>query len=70
MFRGLQGGALLTCDAMHYWTDSKIRLHAFRCLPGMSLLLYGEPGVEEASSVLSMKEPKREPEGIQRYELL
>ncbi len=38
VFRGLKGGGWLGRGAMHHWTDSKIRVHAFYSMLGMSLL--------------------------------
>jgi transposase len=38
VFRGLKGGDWLPWGPMHHWTDSKIRIHAFYCLLGISLL--------------------------------
>jgi transposase len=38
VFRGLKDGDWLGWGPMHHWTDSKIRVHAFYCLLGMSLL--------------------------------
>ncbi len=38
VFRGLKDGAWLGWGPMYHWTDSKIRVHAFYCLLGLSLL--------------------------------
>jgi transposase len=38
VFRGLKGGDWLHWGPMYHWTDSKIRIHAFYCLLGISLL--------------------------------
>jgi hypothetical protein len=40
VFRGLKEGDWLHRGPMHHWTDSKIRVHAFYCLLGISLLEY------------------------------
>lgn len=40
VFRGLKEGDWLNWGPMHHWTDSKIRVHAFYCLLGISLLRY------------------------------
>jgi transposase len=38
VFRGLKEGDWLGWGPMHHWTDSKIRIHAFYCMLGVSLL--------------------------------
>src|SRR5712691_5681281 len=38
VLRGLKDGAWLGWGPMYHWTDSKIRVHAFYCLLGLSLL--------------------------------
>jgi len=38
VFRGLKDGDWLGWGPMHHWTDSKIRIHAFYCVLGVSLL--------------------------------
>ncbi len=40
VFRGLKDGEWLGWGPMHHWTDSKIRVHAFYCMLGVSLLQY------------------------------
>jgi transposase len=40
VFRGLKDGEWLGWSPMHHWTDSKIRVHAFYCMLGLSLLQY------------------------------
>jgi transposase len=40
VFRGLKDGDWLGWGPMHHWTDSKIRIHAFYCMLGISLLKY------------------------------
>ena len=40
VFRGLKEGDWLNWQPMYHWTDSKIRVHAFYCLLGLSLLHY------------------------------
>jgi hypothetical protein len=36
VFRGPKAGDWLGCEAMHHWTDRKIRIHAFYCMLGIS----------------------------------
>jgi transposase len=38
VFRGLKDGDWLGWGPMCHWTDSKIRVHAFYCMLGISLL--------------------------------
>jgi hypothetical protein len=38
VFRGLKDGDWLGWGPMHHWTDRKIRIHAFYCMLGISLL--------------------------------
>jgi transposase len=40
VFRGLKDGDWLGWGPMYHWTDSKIRVHAFYCMLGISLLQY------------------------------
>jgi len=40
VFRGLKEDDWLNWQPLHHWTDSKIRVHAFYCLLGLSLLHY------------------------------
>jgi transposase len=40
VFRGLKDGDWLGWDTMHHWIDRKIRIHAFYCMLGISLLHY------------------------------
>ena len=40
VFRGLKDGDWLGWGPMYHWTDSKIRMHAFYCMLGISLLQY------------------------------
>jgi transposase len=40
VFRGLKDGEWLAWGPMHHWTDRKIRIHAFYCMLGISLLPY------------------------------
>ena len=40
VFRGLKDGEWLGWGPMHHWTDSKIHVHAFYYMLGISLLQY------------------------------
>ena len=70
VFRGMKQGGWVGWGPMHHWTDSKIRVHAFYCLLGLSLLQYVRHQAEEAWPGLSVEELKRQLEGIQQIELL
>ena len=70
VFQGLKGGEWVGWGPMYHWTDSKIRVHAFYCLLGVSLLLSAQRRAERAWPGLTMEQLKRELEGIQQYELL
>ena len=70
VFRGLKGGDWLGWGPMYHWTDSKIRVHAFYCMLGISLLQYIH---RKASSVwpgLSLEELTDELTQIQQFALL
>lgn len=40
VFRGLKGGGLVGWSPAYHWTDSKLKVHAFYCMLGVSLLQY------------------------------
>ena len=70
VFRGLKGGDWLGWGPLHHWTDSKIRVHAFYCLLGVSLL---QSLLRQARAVwptLTMEGLKHELGQIQRIDLL
>ncbi len=70
VFRGLKGGGWLGWGAMHHWTDSKIRVHAFYCMLGVSLLQEASKRAERAWPGLTAEGLKRELGQIQQFELL
>ena len=70
VFRGLKGGNWLGWGPMHHWTDDKIRVHAFSCLLGVSLLQHVRQRAAQAWPGLSMEELKQQLGGIQQVELL
>jgi hypothetical protein len=45
--RGLKDGDWLGWGPMHHWTDQKIRVHAFYCMLGISLLQYVSVAVKK-----------------------
>jgi transposase len=56
VFRGLKDGDWLGWGPMYHWTDSKIRVHAFYCLLGTSLLKYIHRQSQTAWPGLSMEQ--------------
>ncbi len=70
VFRGLNGGDWLGCGPPHHWTDSKIRVHAFYCLLGVSLMQYLYQQAQAAWPLLTMEGLKHELGQIQRIDLL
>src|SRR5215471_7405261 len=70
VFRGLKDGDWLGWGPMYHWTDSKIRVHAFYCLLGISLLKYIHQRAESAWPGLSMEQLLEELKQIQHFVLL
>jgi len=55
---------------MHHWTDSKIRVHAFYCMLGISLLKYLQREAQAAWPGLSVDQRLEELREIQQVVLL
>jgi transposase len=70
VFRGLKDGNWLGWGPMYHWTDQKIRVHAFYCMLGISLLQYVRRQAVEAWPGLSTEELMEQLRQIQRYTLL
>jgi transposase len=70
VFRGLKDGQWLGWGPMHHWTDSKIRVHAFYCMLGISLLQYLHKRAEPVWPGLSMERLLEELGQIQQFALL
>ncbi len=70
VFRGLQGGDWLGWGPLHHWTDRKIRVHAFYCLLGVSLLQCLHRKARAVWPTLTMEGLKHELGQIQRIDLL
>jgi transposase len=70
VFRGLKDGEWLAWGPMHHWTDRKIRIHAFYCMLGISLLQYVHRQAKAAWSDLSMEQLIEELQQIQQFILL
>jgi len=70
VFRGLKDGDWLGWGPMYHWTDSKIRVHAFYCMLGISLLQYIHKRAQAAWAGLSMEQLLEELRQIQQFTLL
>ncbi len=70
VFRGLKDGEWLGWDPMYHWTDRKIRIHAFYCMLGISLLQYVHQQAKAAWADLSVEQLLEELEQIQQFVLL
>ena len=70
VFRGLKDGQWLGWGPMHHWTDSKIRVHAFYCMLGISLLQYVHRQAQAAWAGISMEKLLEELRQIQQFVLL
>src|SRR5881296_839310 len=70
VFRGLKDGDWLGWGPMYHWTDSKIRVHAFYCMLGISLLKYIHRQSQAAWPGLSMEQMLEELRQIQQFLLL
>jgi transposase len=70
VFRGLKDGDWLGWGPMYHWTDSKIRVHAFYCMLGISLLQYIHRNAQAAWPGISMEQLLEELRQIQQFALL
>jgi transposase len=70
VFRGLKDGDWRGWGPMHYWTDRKIRIHAFYCMLGISLLQYVHKQAQNAWPDLSIERLLEELEQIKQFALL
>ena len=70
VFRGLKDGDWLGWGPMYHWTDSKIRVHAFYCMLGISLLQFIHKKAPAAWAGLSMEQLLEELRQIQQFVLL
>src|SRR5438309_8605502 len=70
VLRGLKQGDWLGWDPMYHWTDRKIRIHAFYCLLGISLLQFVHKQAQAAWADLSMEQLIEELQRIQQFVLL
>jgi transposase len=70
VFRGLKDGQWLGWGPMYHWTDSKIRVHAFYCMLGISLLQYVHRQSQTAWPDLSVEQLLDQLSQIQQFTLL
>jgi transposase len=70
VFRGLKDGDWLGWGPMYHWTDRKIRIHAFYCMLGISLLQYIHKQAQAAWDGISMEQLLEELRQIQQFVLL
>jgi transposase len=70
VFRGLKEGDWLNWQPLYHWTDSKIRVHAFYCLLGLSLLHYVRRQAQSFWPSITIEELQNELEQIQQFVLL
>ena len=70
VFRGLKDGDWLNWGPMYHWTDSKIRVHAFYCMLGISLLNYLHAQAQKVCPQITVEQLKDELQDIRQYTLL
>lgn len=70
VFRGLKDGDWLGWGPMHHWTDRKIRIHAFYCMLGISLLQFVHKQAQAAWAGISVEQLLEELRQIQQFVLL
>jgi transposase len=70
VFRGLKDGEWLGWGPMYHWTDSKIRVHAFYCMLGISLLQYVHRQSQTAWPDLTVEQLLEQLSSIQQFILL
>ena len=70
VFRGFKDGDWLGWGPMYHWTDSKILVHAFYCMVGLSLLQYIYKQAQTAWPGLSMEQMIDELRQIEQFVLL
>jgi transposase len=70
VFRGLKDGDWLGWGPMYHWTDQKIRVHAFYCMLGISLLQCIRKQADSAWPGLTIEQLLEQLQQIQQYILL
>ncbi|NWG14764.1 MAG: hypothetical protein HXY20_14660 [Acidobacteria bacterium] len=66
----MKDGDWLGWGPMHHWTDSKIRIHAFYCMLGVSLLNYLRLKAERVCPRITMEQMLAELGQIEQYVVL
>ncbi len=70
VFRGLKDGDWLGWGPMYHWTDSKIRVHAFYCMLGISLLNYLHSQARRTCPRITVEQMKTELGEIYEFTLI
>lgn len=70
VFRGLQGGGLVGWGPADHWTDSKLKVHAFYCMLGVSLLQYLHRKARAAWPELTLEGLCAELSQVQQFDLV
>jgi transposase len=70
VFRGLKDGDWLGWGPMYHWTDRKIRIHAFYCMLGISLLQHLHRQAQGAWDGITVEQLLEELRQIQQFVLL
>jgi transposase len=70
VFHGLKDGDWLGWGPIHHWADSKIRIHAFYCMLGISLLNYLHAKAQAVCPQITVEQMKAELEAIHQFILL
>lgn len=70
VFRGLKDGDWLNWQPLYHWTDSKIRVHAFYCMLGLSLLHFVHRQSRQFWPQITVEKLEEELQQIQQFVLL
>lgn len=70
VFRGLKQGDWLPWGPMYHWTDRKIRIHAFYCMLGISLLHFLHKQAQLAWADISIEDLLQQLQQIKQFVLL
>ena len=70
VFRGLKGGGLVGWGPAYHWTDSKLKVHAFYCMLGVSLLQYLHRKARAAWPELTLEGLCEELGQVQQFDLV
>jgi transposase len=70
VFRGLKDGDWLGWGPIYHWTDSKIRIHAFYCMLGISLLNDLHSKAQAVCPQMTVEQMKSELEALHQFILL